>query len=500
MAPVSKWTDDLAARATIPREVDEPADAPWIRAISGMEQLCLGQIHEESHDISDDALAWARSKCSPATDVLSCEAEADLDSLLTRWISGLTRSINNRSEEKHSLRAVFIDFPMLARFVGTLCVQWLEVRSEFVDRLRADQRGLAEAFNDNRSTGKAVCLQAGISDRHSGGRTVISVTFSCGQKIIYKPRDGRPEAAFYDLLSWLDRAGLRPRSGTLRSLVRPTHGWFEFATKNDPSDAEAESLFWKRTGVLICILDLLEARDCHRENLIFAGNKPILVDAEALFHQPIDPPQHSNDDDSLSVIRTGLTPYWKSHEAGRIESGGAGCPPPERIEDIIDGFRNTCEFIMKNRQALLKQDGPLSAFEQLEFRTIYRNTSFYQQLLIDSCQAEFLDCGEKWITALEPLRLESLNGQMDEVMRCEEKALLQMDIPRFTTNAGDTFLALDANTKIYGWFDISGIERTRRKIEVLSDEWMEGRTRVLRSAYALAAVDSAMRRRDSNQM
>ena len=84
------------------------------------------------------------------------------------------------------------------------------------------------------------------------------------------------------LLTWLNTAGapiiLRP----LRVLDRHTHGWVECAEPAPCADRAAVTRYYQRAGALMCLAYVLQGSDCHAENLIAAGEDPVLVDCETL--------------------------------------------------------------------------------------------------------------------------------------------------------------------------------------------------------------------------
>src|SRR3979490_747819 len=63
--------------------------------------------------------------------------------------------------------------------------------------------------------------------------------------------------------------------------------------------------FYERVGGMIAAAYLLKAVDCHRENVIAAGEYPVLVDVDALWHvSPLTKTQSPTD----VLYRTGFFP------------------------------------------------------------------------------------------------------------------------------------------------------------------------------------------------
>ena len=47
-------------------------------------------------------------------------------------------------------------------------------------------------------------VEPSLSDPHRGRRTVMTLTFASGQKLVYKPKDLGMEQSYYRLLSWFN--------------------------------------------------------------------------------------------------------------------------------------------------------------------------------------------------------------------------------------------------------------------------------------------------------
>ena len=58
----------------------------------------------------------------------------------------------------------------------------------------------------------------------------------------------------------------------------------EFVAASGCTEAEAIQRFYERQGAYLALLYALEATDFHLENLIAAGEYPVWVDLESLFH------------------------------------------------------------------------------------------------------------------------------------------------------------------------------------------------------------------------
>src|SRR5262249_49957013 len=127
-----------------------------------------------------------------------------------------------------------------------------------------------------------VCGNAG--DTHRGGRAVIIARFQSGLQVVYKPRSLAGDQHFQQVLAWINDRGDHPPFRLLKILDRGDHGWVEFVEPGGCADVGEVQRFYQRQGALLALLYALEATDFHHENLIAAGEHPVLVDLEALFH------------------------------------------------------------------------------------------------------------------------------------------------------------------------------------------------------------------------
>jgi type 2 lantibiotic biosynthesis protein LanM len=195
---------------------------------------------------------------------------------------------------EEGLTRFFLEYPVAARLIAQVTLAWIDFVLEFLHRLDADAGALSARYFDSRPTGQILSCQAGISDPHQGGRSVLILHFAGGAAIVYKPRPMQIDAAFFGLLKWWNaRSGQLPLR-TLAVLARAEYGWENLARSAPCSQRKGGQRFYCRAGALLCLLHALRGIDFHHENMIAAGDDPVVVDLEALFHPALP---------SSSVIR-----------------------------------------------------------------------------------------------------------------------------------------------------------------------------------------------------
>ncbi len=332
--------------------------------------------------------------------------------------------------------ALFAEYPELGRALDVVAEAHVRADLELVARAAADADALRRRFGAGRELGPVVGVRGGMGDSHAGGRTVSVLRFASGVQVVYKPRSLAAEARYAGLCEWLSRRGLPHALRCPAVLRRGPYGWAEYVARGScPTRAAVRRYYW-RLGAHLAPLYVLEATDLHLENVIAAGEHPMLVDLEALFHPrlALRPPE---DEDRLgqealmhSVLRIGLLPNTTPPERGGVVhdrsgvGGGEGQPSPrallryERpatdemrlvpvhvpmsgadnrpllrgapaapeayVDDFVRGFRAAYRIMAAGRADLLAPGGPLSGFARDSTRVIVRGTMFYEGVLARS--------------------------------------------------------------------------------------------------------------------
>lgn len=355
-------------------------------------------------------------------------------------------------------------------------------RDEFRERLEADRGALERRFGRHAPLGDLAEVQEELSDRHHGGRTVFRVRFASGRQLAYKPRELDGEEQFHRLLAWLRRRGLEEVPRPLAVCNRGTHGWVEWVEPAPPTDRRSRARFQRRVGALLCVLELLAARDCHGHNVVACGAQPLLVDAETLLHRsvPGETPREP-------VLATGLTPYWKSGSHGVVEAGGTpGLADRRAVGWILEGYRQCFELLARHRQAL--RDGPLRALAGGRVRVLLRNTATYLETLVEGLESDQHRPEEAWRRILR----RRLEGTLpDEVIEDEVRALRRLDVPRFTARANDTVLLLDSGEEISGFFPRTAFQELVSRLAEWDDPPLGERLELIRASYTLAGLVAA---------
>ncbi|HKI01920.1 MAG TPA: type 2 lanthipeptide synthetase LanM family protein [Thermoanaerobaculia bacterium] len=409
--------------------------------------------------------------------------------------------------------ALFKEYPVLARITQDELELWVETSSEFIERLATDWDTLRTRFDpDSEPSHLEEIIVAG--DRHRRGRAVIISRFSSGFKLVYKPKSLAIDVHFCNLLEWLNKRGA-PDLRSPKVLDCDEYGWSEFIAFKACTSQEELQLFYKRQGAFLALLYSLEATDFHNENLIAAGDHPILIDLESLFRADfrIDRLDQSSviayKTLTSSVLHVGLLPErrWGEEEDldGTEQSGLGGnanqlslrkvpiwenagtdemklgrkrltlaaalnqptlgdntANPIEFTEALLEGFSSMYKLLLRHRNDLLSEEGPLTQFANDEVRVILRPTRLYAMLLKESFHPDLLrDAAARdrlfdrlWLGLEKSVCPEKFTA----ILPSEIEELWRGDIPFFFTTVNSRDLWMSGSRRLPSYFEKSGFE------------------------------------------
>ena len=199
------------------------------------------------------------------------------------------RSFVDRLRQPEVALALWREYPVLARQVVTRLDAWVESSLEFLRRWCADWGSIRDAFCPGEDPGPLEDLEGGLGDSHRGGRAVCIARCRSGLRVVYKPRPLAAASHFQELLAWINERGASPPFRPRRIVDRGDYGWEGFVAPRGCSSRGEVDRFYRRQGGYLALLYALAATDFHYENVIAAGEHPVLVDLETLFHPALSP-------------------------------------------------------------------------------------------------------------------------------------------------------------------------------------------------------------------
>jgi class II lanthipeptide synthase len=143
----------------------------------------------------------------------------------------------------------------------------------------------------------------------------------------------------------------------------------------------------------------------------------------------------------------------------------------EYAEAIAAGFMKIYRTLLRYRDELLGEDGPLARFAEDEVRVILCSTRTCGLLLIESFHPDVLRDALDRDHSFD--RLWAGVGQIPELARiipAEREDLWRNDVPIFTTRPDSRDLCSSSGERIAEFFEVPDLALVRRRVQQLSDE------------------------------
>jgi class II lanthipeptide synthase len=398
---------------------------------------------------------------SPVCDQFTGLLDAQLTKLVGRMLGHHTAG----------LAALLAEYPVLARLLAQTCLRAVDAHLRLLDRLGADRDTIVEVLFGGVDPGPL--REVGAGGRR--GRTVLR--FADGRAVVYQPRSPALLRHFGELTSWLNKTvpGLALRPVT--TVVRPHHGWVEFVPHRPCASVVDVDRFYRRQGALLALLYAVDAADLDHETLVAAGDQPVLVDVETLFHPALEPAGPGQDPATRalrsSVIRTGLLPL--AYGPGRPRLGDQDVDPAEYRFALLTGFRAGYDAIDAHRDELAGAGGLLQRCRDDEIRVVVRPTGDYSTLLAESTRPDLLRDDHDRARFFERLRTGSPDRRLVEA---EIAALVSGAVPALVGRPCSRDAWTPDGEQVADLFDTSGLDAVAAKIAAMDEvdrldqEWL----------------------------
>ncbi|TPQ19546.1 type 2 lantipeptide synthetase LanM [Streptomyces sporangiiformans] len=445
-----------------------------------------------------------------------------------------------RLGQEGSIVALLAKYPVLARQLVISTKQWADYLYEFLTHLCADWQSIRTTLAPGDDPGPLVDVEAGKGDQHRRGRSVLLLRFGSGMKLLYKPRSLGVDVHFQELLSWLNDRGAEPSLRPLKVVDCGNHGWSEFVDAASCTCEEEVVRFYERQGSYLALLYALDAADLHNENLLAAGEHPMLVDLEALFHPHVHAKEPTLSNLAVgaldrSVWQVGLLPrrVWSDQDSIGVDMSGLGGQPgqmnPHRLvswerprtdemrvcrrraelpvsenrprlgdqdvevwqfkDAVLAGFTGMYRLICENKAALLAEQLP--RFAQDETRVVLRSTNVYSLLWYESFHPDLLrDALERdrffdhlWIEAAQRPYLAPL-------IPAEQRDLWHGDIPLFHTCPGSRAVLTAEGERFEDFLDAPSLDVVRQRVGQLGDDDLAKQSWIITASLATMLMDS----------
>ncbi|MGH7919052.1 MAG: type 2 lanthipeptide synthetase LanM family protein [Candidatus Dormibacteraceae bacterium] len=333
------------------------------------------------------------------------------------------------------------EYPELERLIMVTGRQWLAAAGEVLAHLRSDLHRLARTPGPPTELGPLVGLRLGLSDLHRGGRSAVQLRFASGRRWIYKPKSVGAELVLARIVGEVSARSRQPATRLPAVIDAGSHGWVEHLEHEPVEDRAAAARFWRRAGVLLAVAHALGTTDLHFENILAAGEHPMVLDAEtalsAVFASQSGGSELSSaafQDLRASVAITGLLPLWlgvrrraRGGDAPEgVQLGGLGdagrsrllvdrwehvntdamtlgqrivpwAPSPNLpelhgrpvlgaacVDQVVAAFRAAYRDLLATREAFSRPGGEVDELARHPVRVVYRPTASYARALLAS--------------------------------------------------------------------------------------------------------------------
>ena len=401
-------------------------------------------------------------------------------------------------EETLKLLSTEGPYPELGRLVALTKKNWLENTRIMLERIALHHEEIARLMGiTTTALGNLKSAKFGISDAHNNGQTAAILSFG-DRKIVYKPRSLDGEEGWNAIVNEVLNTRMKKAVLVPKIIKGDGYGFMEFIGSEDCSHTDEIQLCYERYGAILAIAHVIGTCDLHHENIIVSGAHPVVIDAEPLFRARLGISQSGEDrlkfernlsleglDVKESVLELGILPLvMKSplkneenediqaeHEIGALVPYGlesfydmlpcakdsddlqirpikvkaSSFPnlpylngtvqlPKDYLDEIINGFTATYEYLEQHKDDFLSDDGFLKNFETAKIRMLARPTMDYTNILSRSLSPEVLndyEARKELIkTDLEITSCQRMDT-IDGLLETELNSILGGDIPLF---------------------------------------------------------------------
>lgn len=416
---------------------------------------------------------------------------------------------------------------------------------EMLERTDRAYKDIKKVFGYKDENLKIKKIISGLGDSHKCGRTVSSIEFTNGKKIIYKPRSLGTEAGFNKYLKKINK-GLELRGRDLyipKVLNLGSYGFMEYISHKSCKNKKQVEDYFYRCGLIMAMLYSLNAKDIHHENIIAHGQYPVMIDLEALFHSSLEYKDVSVEKtaydvaiDSIddSVYSIGLLPMKLvdpgCKENGAVDISGLGGTEAQaspfkilmiqnketdeiclkKSDYLIDvqknivrykeqlvnpadykvfikaGFEKAYKYIEKNRQELAKDF--YSWFRGVRARIIYRPTYLYTRLMFTGSHPDFMrEKAHRYV--LMHRMAYKVKDKEKAIVSSEIRDMMRGDVPFFEVDVNTGVLYDSESNEFSLVFKKTPLGLVEEKIFRFSKEDLKDQINIIESAFISKSIE-----------
>lgn len=453
----------------------------------------------------------------------------------------LSNSVEGNSEEDRfnyivlnlttprTLFSLYCKYPVLCRLLLKLTLNFINNIDCMLNNIHNNYSSMLSTFKLNK-TSTIESIQFNPHETHQDGLNVSILNFSCGRKLVYKPRNLAILNAYQNLIEFIN---LHCNTVNLLDLHAPLalvkdNFTLEEYIEHLPCQTKLEvKNFYKRLGQNAYIAYLLRGTDMHMENIIASGEYPYFIDIETLFTNviPLSNIEQATKSAAFilsdNVTATGILPantFFANNGYGVDVSalGGkeqklskkilgltnnnsddikydfidAHLPGAQNVpyiegqtvnyvnyvNDFIEGFKLMANFFVIHKEIIRKKILPL--FENVVVRTLIRNTQNYKNILDMSIHPVYLS--SSILRERLFLNLFSLAIKNQAACLSEYSDLLNGDVPIFFNIPTSTSIFDSKGNEIADFFENSALQLVKNKLTTQETHTINKQTNLIK--------------------
>ena len=366
-------------------------------------------------------------------------------------------------------KALSAEYPVLTEQLLKFMDNSIRHMEESLQAIIKYDREIRQFFPDRTAPfSKVKNISCDISDRHNNGQTVHVISYSDGNKVVYKPRTADIDHAFNSWLDFLcEKAGI-PLFPHVRSFNiyrdfsadkdedplmprfpdRPSGSFWEFISYTEAKDEAEIADYFFREGFLTGAMYALYGNDIHSENIIYHDGFPMLIDSETVIC-PENKYDMLRDRPLYDVVSMGILPFLTA--APGLHTGndaltsdfensfnlpllnGKKISGRAYKEEFKEGFKKAFSVCIHEPKLCCLTVCRL--FNGSEIRIILRTTNIYNQLtkiLGNKKYSKSIEAYREGIRAITKKFDDCPDKQLvEQISEKETAALFVLDFPHF---------------------------------------------------------------------
>ena len=418
-------------------------------------------------------------------------------------------------------------YPVLIELIENLVRNRIRLIDRCLERLANDYEEVTSELALSFDEIKNVKLTSG--DTHNNGQKVVLIVTN-GGNVIYKPHSLSTDVFFNHLIEYVNKKHiLKYRINFVPSIDKIDYGWqtyIEFKACHHLNEVER---FYYRMGVNLAFSYIIGITDIHFENLICSGEDPFMIDLETLIANPTAPlkekdnrsvSQKLNSHLNESVFGTNIIPFnfknsmfdfdmsamatpkeqvsdfWQIYEvkndftdeiclekvpAKILETfnyvlfKGEKIEPYQHMNDLVNGFEDSYLFALENHDEFRQYIMNLVNQSDITVRQVFRPTSVYGKFIEAGTHPNYLKGHEDRQNLMSLIKKQNnqLATKQDELSQLEIDALINNDVPYFTTHMKSNDLKGNKSKEVYDFFELKLVEILEKRLAKVSLEDLE---------------------------